>query len=65
MDCYALARSQTQHFNLLEEYQLPILVAEVYQLKVMALPVVLALYRGGSHGDLSSHVIYFSWNDVH
>lgn len=63
MDCYASARSQTQHFNLLEEYQLPILVAEVYQLKVMALPVVLALYRGESHGDLSSHVIYFSWND--
>ena len=65
MDCYALARSQTQHFNLLEEYQLPILVTEVYQLKVMALPVVLALYRGESHGDLSSHVIYFSWNDVY
>ena len=63
MDCYASARSQTQDFNLLEEYQQPIMVTEVYRLKVMAPPSVLALYRGGSHGDLSSHVIYFSWHD--
>ena len=63
MDCYASARSQTQHFNLFEEYQQLTMVTEVYQLKVMALPAILALYRGESHGDLSGHVIYFSWND--
>ena len=62
MDCYALARSQTLHSNLIEEYQLPVVVMEVYQLTVKA-HHVWALYQGASHEDLSSHAIYFSWND--
>ena len=60
MDCYALARSQTQHFTLLNVYQLPKVVMGVCRLKLVARLAVWILYQGTSHGGLSRHVIYFS-----